>query len=352
MRPDPPPPELLALAERALGASVEHSEAMAGGGSQRSFYRLHAGGVSAVAVEGRDRAEVERFLTFTQVLDAERIPVPRLLAAEPEQGRYVMEDLGPRTLAEQLASWRAGPAGWSLALNALHDVVLWLPTIQVRVGRALHEGRLPGGAAELDGGVFRRDIEAFLHHYLPRFVLTPEAPDAAVRADLERLVARLDALPRQHFSYRDFQARNIVWVERADYTGPVFLDYQDGMPGPLAYDLAALLFSPDTGVDEQERELLVDAYLGALERQDVAVPRGAFLESFHAIVLVRRMQALGAYARLSTVDHKPQYLAKIPPALETLRGLWRDGHFDLGLPALHEWLGRILAPDNAPRIDA
>jgi aminoglycoside/choline kinase family phosphotransferase len=82
----------------------------------------------------------------------------------------------------------------------------------------------------------------------------------------------------------------------------------------------------------------VEHYLAALAEESVRVERGPFLENFYAIVLIRRLQALGAYARLAVGQGKREYLDKIPPALETLRDLFARGRFALGLPALESWL--------------
>jgi aminoglycoside/choline kinase family phosphotransferase len=177
-------------------------------------------------------------------------------------------------------------------------------------------------------------------------VLTETPLDAAVRRDLGALLARLEALPREHFCYRDFQSRNILWRVRPEGEGPVFLDYQSARRGPLAYDLASLLYSPDTGADEQERTLLTEAYLMALEEQGMGVEREAFFAGFYPLVLVRRLQALGAYARLAVGRGQVAYLDKIPPALATLRELLAQGRFSFGLPALERWLEQVFAESD------
>jgi aminoglycoside/choline kinase family phosphotransferase len=325
---------------------VEGGASLAGGGSQREFYRLRAAGRPAVGVIGRNRAEVRAFLGFTRHFAARGIPVPRILGEDAARGLYLMEDLGEVTLADRLRRWRAEPLGAAPAEEALTQVVRWLPLIQVRGGAGLDPALFHEGA-ELDGAAFRADVERFLRHYLPRFVLRPAPLDGAVRAALNALLERLEALPRDHFCYRDFQTRNIMWVAREGEAaeGPVFLDYQSGRRGPLAYDLASLLYSPDTGADESLRARLIDAYLAALAGCGAAVERAAFLAGFYPIVLVRRLQALGAYAQLAGERGRSAYLERIPPALADLRTLQAVGRFDFGLPALEAWLARVLAAD-------
>ena len=342
--------DLKTLAGRCLGIPVIVHERLPGGGSERAFHRLQAAGRPAIGAIGANLAEVRAFLGFTRHFAAQGIPVPRILGEDGAAGLYLMEDLGERTLAACLRDWRtgtegAGPQGTAQARAALETVVRWLAAIQVRGGAGLDD-TLCWEGRELDGAAFRRDVERFLARYVPRFVLHPAPLDAAVRAELDVLLGRLDALPREHFCYRDFQARNIMWVARdgAEGEGPVFLDYQSGRRGPLAYDLASLLYSPDTGADEPLRAHLLGVYLAALGEQGVTRTREAFLTGFHPIVLVRRLQALGRYAELIAARKQTAFLEKIPPALAELRALQAAGHFDFGLPALEGWLARVLAP--------
>lgn len=383
---------------------------MAGGGSHRRFYRLHAADVKAathtggsgnsdhpgslVGVVGEDSGEIAAYLAYTRHFTQAGIPVARVFGAAADNTAYLMEDLGEETLAHKLAQWKApaapnatdatGAPGaadatstGTLALNALHRVVRWLAVIQVRGGRGLDttlaaDGASGGSAAgkrdsglggELGGAVFRADLQAFMEHYLAgigsassravgaEYALPSPPPlDAGARRELDTLIDRLDALPREYFCYRDFQARNIMWVDLVPGSdpgqpeGPVFLDYQSGRRGPLAYDLASLLYSPDTPVDDLERDLLIAAYLEALAEQGVRQPRDAFLEAFYPIVLIRRLQAMGAYARIGLAQGKPGYLEKIPPALATLRGLLEGERLNLGLPALESWLEGLTRP--------
>ena len=337
---------LRTLAAEAMGGPVTAVEPLPGGGSRRRFYRLRAGDATgsrtAVGVIGEELAEVRAFLAYTVHLAGKGIPVPRILGQDAGNGLYVMEDLGDHTLAGRLAQWRAA-GNAARAADALETVVRWLPVIQVRGGEGL-EGLLSPGMENLDGTVFRGDIRRFRTHFLPRFVLRPAPVDDAVEADLETLVTRLDALPREHFCYRDFQTRNMMWLarEEGDAEGPVFLDYQSGRRGALAYDLTSLLHSPETAADEPLRDRLLDAYLDALAGCGVVPDREKFLRGFYPVVLVRRLQALGAYAELGVTRDQPELLERIPAALADLRALYQAGRFDFGLPALEAWLEEVI----------
>jgi aminoglycoside/choline kinase family phosphotransferase len=362
------------LAERAAGVTVSEPELLVGGGSYRRYYRLRAEGDtawdalekasatstmrlrthSAIGVLTPNLPEARAFVGFTRHFLAVGLPVPQLYADEADGGRYVVEDLGDDTLRDRLAEWRADGQGGGGArtTEALALVMRTLARFQVRGARGLDPALCFEGR-ELGGDAFRADIAVFLTHYVPRFVLCP-GPDADVLADIERLIRSLDAQPREHLVHRDFQTRNIMWPSEnaggrnavANHAGPVLLDYQGARFGPLGYDLASILYSPDTGLTDAERPPLIAAYLDALAAEGVPQERAAFQRGFAAVVLVRRLQALGAYARIAVQEGKPAYLEKIPPALDAFGALLWSGMFALGLPHLERWLLRALSPEG------
>jgi len=335
---------LVAFAQAELGQGVAHCQPLRGGGSDRQYYRLAMGGQTLVGVVGQDLAENRAFLAFTAHFAARGIPVPRIYGVHPQGDMYLLEDLGDATLQERLTAWRAlppGPAGPAQQMEALAQVVWWLPMVQVQGGQGLdyslcYQGDTLGGLA------FRQDVQSFLQEYVGHFARQP-APSAAVLGDVEQLVTELDGLDRSHFCYRDFQTRNIMWPQHS----PVFIDYQSGRRGPLAYDLVSLLYSPDTGLDEAARLSLTDTYLASLADVGVRMDREDFWNQVQRFVLVRRMQALGAYTYLARARNKPLLLEKIPATQDTLRALLAQPHFIAHLPALKTWLQRLFVQGEA-----
>ncbi|MDH4122243.1 MAG: phosphotransferase [Deltaproteobacteria bacterium] len=343
-----PRADLCRLAAERLGGQPvkpEQLEKMKGGGSDRHFYRFPAG-QPLVGVWGEDPAENQAFWVFTRHFAARGIPVPKLFGEDPVRGLYLMEDLGAHTLQEQLRLWRKEETPGRV-LAALERVVDWLAVIQVAGGRGLDEGLFYQGRV-LDRARFQADVDYFLAQYAGRyFPLLPPTPQ--VTAGLTALVDRVAAEDATHFCYRDFQTRNIMWP--SDDRGPVFIDYQSGRWGPLAYDLVSLLFSPDSGLDEAGRETLTERYLAALATQGAPQQGDTFRQRLMDFVLIRRMQALGAYAYLAHVKHKPLLLEKIPGTLALLRGLLARPEVLAGEPELKTWLARLVAqaPEEALR---
>ena len=121
---------------------------------------------------------------------------------------------------------------------------------------------------------------------------------------------------------------------------PVFIDYQDGCRGPLSYDLASLLYSPSSGLQATDRPALigrVPARARGLRRDtlEAGATRGAL--SAGAGAADAGFGCLRAAGKASTRAS----LEWIEPTRHTLAVLRSQGYFDMGLPHLEAWLGRV-----------
>ena len=121
-------------------------------------------------------------------------------------------------------------------------------------------------------------------------------------------------LDHGYFVYRDFQSRNIMWLDHA----PWYIDYQSAMRGTLYYDLASLLYSSRSGLFSDEREALC-IYFYNLLAPSISV--ADFQAHFYRFVLIRRLRSLGTYGYLSLVKNKKQFRKAIPPTLAELNEL-------------------------------
>jgi hypothetical protein len=165
--------------------------------------------------------------------------------------------------------------------------------------------------------------------------------------DFGRLTEFLLEADGSRFLYRDFQSRNVML--RGD--APWFLDYQGGRRGALHYDVASLLYDAKAEVPPALRETLLEGYLDALARH-VDVDRDGFRRHYRAFVLIRILQAMGAYGYRGFYERKTHFLKSVPPAVENLRGLLADGLLPLAVPELRAVLERIAADDRLSRAPA
>ena len=121
---------------------------------------------------------------------------------------------------------------------------------------------------------------------------------------------------RDFFLYRDFQSRNVMLRNGKPY----FIDYQGGRKGALQYDLASLLYDGKADIPDEVREELLDYYLDKLE-EHIDYDRESFKSFYYGYVLVRIMQALGAYGFRGFYERKEHFLQSIPYAINNLKTL-------------------------------
>lgn len=321
------------LHNRSLGGDPAAIVPLRADGSNRRIYRLHdAAGRSVIGVYGPDPEENRAFLSFSAALADGGLPVPAILGADEEEGVYLQEDLGDTTLFDYLGRRRSESGEpFPADVRALYvEVLRILPRFQIEGARRV-DFTLSRPRDRFDERAMRWDLDYF--KYL--FLKLVEAPfdEEALEDEFDRLVAFLAAAPCDVFLYRDFQSRNIM------VQGPErrlrFIDYQGGRLGGPQYDVASLLYDAKAAIPHAERTALLEVYLDAFDEQAGvdAARRADFLRLYPGFVLIRALQAMGAYGYRGLYEGKPHFIASIPFGVANLRRTLTDD-FPIALPEL------------------
>ncbi len=319
------------LFEELFGTPPTAIEPVAADGSRRRYWRMRGGPRgSVVGAWGPDPLENRAFVSFTRTFRELGLPVPELLGIDAPRGVWLLEDLGDRTLLRELTEARADQGGTGGAvpgpvLRIYERVLGWLPRFQLEGGRAIDFG-VAHPTAEFDARSVRWDLNYFKYHFV-RLAGIP-FHEGRLEDDFDALVGFLTGEEGRHFLYRDFQSRNIM-VRGGE---PRFLDYQGGRRGPLAYDVASLLYDGKAALPPEVRRHLLGVYLDALA-EDHEFDRGRFEERFPGFVLVRILQAMGAYGYRGLFERRALFLESIPPQARNVEGLLAGG-LPLALPEL------------------
>jgi N-acetylmuramate 1-kinase len=275
-------------------------------GSDRVFYRVHYDGNTAIGIHyDANRTENAYYADITAFLKKMRLPVPELIAHDPDRRLMMLEDLGDTDL------FSLGSAGWS------ERRILYQKTLGAvqRLHRLREKNFPPGGPRLMDGfdeALYRWEQDYFLDNLVRRCCELDLEPafETRLRDELALLTGRLCALPRC-LIHRDLQSRNIM-VRGGE---PYFIDFQGMRFGNPFYDLASLLCDPYVSIPDEGREELLSFYY-VLSSQEL--DWDAFLGSFWDAAAERLMQALGAYGFLGKVKGLGDFLASIPPGLSNL----------------------------------
>ncbi len=294
---------------------------LAGDASVRRYERLADGPRPAVLMDAPpDRIAVRRFLDIAGWLRGRGLSAPEPIAADPELGLVLLEDLGDALFNRVIAQH----ASETLLYRAAVDLLLL-------VQRAPLDLPLP----RYDDAWLIREASLLVEWYAPELGAAAAAEYRAIWQDLLP-AARVGG---DGFVYVDYHADNLVWLpERKGPARIGLLDFQDARFGPPAYDLVSLLEDARRDVDFDLARAMLQRYLNARPGLDPE----AFRAAYALLGAQRNAKILGLFSRLAWRDGKTQYLDLQP----RVRGHLRR---DLGHPLLaplRDWFERHL-PLNA-----
>lgn len=261
----------------------------------RAYARLSGGPRPALLVDARAAARVgvdaaadlRRFAALARHLSAHGVAAPEVLAEAPEGGLLLVEDLGPRTMAEALD---AGADPLPLYLAAADTLA------------ALHRVPPPPTLPGWDAAAMTAAAAAtFLDWWWPAALGAPPTPAQreGFQDALRAMLAPLAGV--RGLVHRDFFPANLV--PRADGTLGV-IDFQDAALGHPAYDLVSLVEDARRDVPGAVRDAVLARYAAA----GGAVDAGAMA----ALAAQRHLRVAALWVRLDRRDGKPRYLVHGP----------------------------------------
>jgi aminoglycoside/choline kinase family phosphotransferase len=247
--------------------------------------------------------------------------------------KYLLEDLGDITLFDFLSSVRE-KEGFSENIIAEYKKVLKvLPKIQVAAGSEL-DYTVCYPRAAFDKQSMMWDLNYFKYYFLKLAKI--QFDEQALEDDYQAFCDYLLSADSDYFLYRDFQSRNVMLKNSKVY----FIDYQGGRRGALQYDLASLLYDGKADIPQSVRQQLFDFYITELKKY-IPVKDTDFTAYFKGFVLIRIMQAMGAYGFRGFYEKKEHFLKSIPFALKNLEHLLSDINLPVQLPELLNVLNQL-----------
>lgn len=280
------------------------------GGSDRKFYRVRAGRRhSMIIVKYTDHREENRhYVDIAQFLSGAGVNVPKIYFHDPQEGLIWMQDLGEEDL------WHCRKAPWEERGPLYESALLEVSKLHTAATRRI-EGSGLRLEREFNEQLYLWEQNYFFEHCLrAHFRLEEEAVNryAALPA-FQRIAGHLAELPRV-LVHRDFQSQNILVRDGAAW----LIDFQGMRPGLPHYDVASLLYDPYVELTDPERDALLAHYKRAARRAGMEIAAD-FDSVYYQCALQRLMQALGAYGFLGLQKDRPDFLAHIPSARQSLR---------------------------------
>ena len=293
--------ELRSWVEAALGARLRRHEPLLAEASHRRFHRIWPDGASLVVMESPPGLERnDAFVSVQRLLAGAGLPVPDIIALDLDAGFFILSDLGERSLEDAY-----GGPDRDQALESAISHLLRLQSIEAKTIPAYEETR------------FRDELNIFVQWFLDG--LLRQTPDAAMEPAFEALVANALFQP-QCLIHRDYHCRNLLLDAKGRFG---IVDFQDALIGPVAYDLACLLWDCYHYFDASERRRWLHLYLSSAPAThplaQSGFDEGALTRALDLTALQRQFKALGIFARLWLRDGKQTHLRHIAPVLDAMR---------------------------------
>jgi N-acetylmuramate 1-kinase len=291
---------------------------MPGGASSRQYYRVAvSNGASCVAMfvpDGPKPEEVDKtaagsrwpFLEVLDLLAGRGVDVPRVFAEDTLQGWLLLEDLSDDTLANYLQKHpQRKSALYSRAVKDLAEAqrkLVELPQTSVVARRAF------------DFDLLRWEIEHFREWALSARGITLSAQDDVRYTQIADALAKRTAGYPRGFVHRDYQSRNLmVRSGPGEEFSLCWIDFQDALLGPRAYDLVALLGDSYQEFDRAFIEARLDEYAAVLGL--AGKERAALGEEFDYITVQRKLKDAGRFVFIDRVKNNPSFLKFVTPTI-------------------------------------
>lgn len=291
------------------GKAWDFIEKLPQSGGDRIYFRIKQGADSYIATFNLNVKENETFIYFAQHFHSRGLPVPKVLSLSADQKIYIQEDLGKESLLDVLTKEGKSESVYQLFQKSLKALV----QLQVKGGEGLDYTKC------LTSKTFgKHAVLTDLLYYKYYFLDTLQYPydKQALIDEFELLSDQLSGSHFNHFMFRDFQSRNIV--VKGDEV--FFIDFQGGMKGGMAYDVASLLWQAKAELSNEWKDSLLNGYI-----QEAALVLGEpidsvlFKKQYHGFVLLRLLQVLGAYGFRGLFERKAHFLTSIPLGLRNLK---------------------------------
>jgi N-acetylmuramate 1-kinase len=269
--------DLVTAALAARGLELSGWQPLAGDVSPRHYFRVVIDGtVGAILAlySSEIRPICARFQATAELLAGAGVRGPKIFAADCDGGWMLLEDAGPRTLAER------EDLTWALRLPYYEEALRLIERIAVLPAEHVAELNPPLGAELLE----RELLQTWDLFFVPRGLVADDGFAAELRQLFASLCAAVGAGPLVP-CHRDFMARNLVPLETSEAGALVVLDHQDLRLGPAAYDVASLLNDTLFPPPELEGHLLALAGWEAGDRR----------LAYHRAAAQRTLKAIGTY---------------------------------------------------------
>ncbi len=302
-------------------------------GSSRIYFRIRSKNRSVIAAYNSDKKENSAFLELSDIFIKNNVNVPEIYAKDINNNIYLQEDLGDETLFNRLLNIRKSNNFPEELIELYKKITEKLADLQINVSNKINYDHCYPRKA-FDRQSIMWDLNYFKYNFLKFTDIGFD--EQLLEDDFVTFSNYLLTAERNYFLYRDFQSRNIMLHNNKIY----FIDYQGGRKGALHYDLASQLYDAKANIPENIREEIKTHYLNYL-KEKFEIDISDFDKHYYAFVIIRIMQAMGAYGYRGFFERKKHFLDSIPFAIKNLNSVLNKEDIPVDLPELRRVLRAV-----------
>jgi aminoglycoside/choline kinase family phosphotransferase len=300
------------LQEKGFAVDLDGLSVLQGDGSDRRFYRIKNPrkmvAIFPSLVHPKKQEEARATYTIGYHLHDLGVAVPEVIEHDRKTGLVLLEDVGDVHLQTRILASAYKEEKEALYCKAVDALLVF--QVDGVVG---FDTRCCWDTSKYDYNLMiTRESDYFLEA-LCKNNAGHVFDETAVRKECMGIALRASQEPADFLLHRDYQSRNLM-VQDDEIR---IIDYQSARLGPLAYDLASLLFDPYVQLSQLERETIYNYYVTQASLR-VKFDCDVFYEGYLFLALQRVLQMLGAFGFLSQQKGKTFFEPFILPALRNL----------------------------------
>lgn len=294
---------LLAWTQTALNDPECYVKPASNDASFRSYWRVFSKLQTYIVMDAPvEHENCKPFIDISQRLEESGLNVPKVIAHDLAHGFLLLTDLGTIQYLSILNDENC--------ISLYYDAISSIHTIQkktTQVDLPIYNEKLLGN-----------EIDLFNQWFIKKHLgVTLNSNQLNILNSAKKLLIESALAQPQSFVHRDYHSRNLMKTVKYN---PGILDFQDGVIGPITYDLVSLLRDCYISWNEEIVSQLSDEFrIKYNQLNDTHIKPIQWIEWFDLMGVQRHLKAIGIFCRLNYRDQKPNYLKDINRTLNYIK---------------------------------
>ena len=278
--------------------SYENLKFLAGDASNRKYFNIKIKNKDFVLMYDDNPESLKRFIQISKVL-SDTVTIPKIYLNFKVNNILIIENFGHKKFSN-IINYSNQNFLYSLATDALIHV---------------HKQEIEYNLDFYDENRFTNESNLFFEWFLQKDDSLKDKLKIDFNNEFKEFIDLLENIPKV-FIHRDYHVDNLFLIEnRNKHFRCGWIDYQDALVGPCAYDLVSLTQDARIDVDTQIERKIINYYLKSFSN----INPTEFEICYKIIAIQRHLKVLGIFKRLAARDNKKNYLVHIPRVIRMLK---------------------------------